>query len=64
MSTFKVVFTPSGIRGDIKEGTDVLSAARELGADLASLCGGNGLCTRCKVKLSTGSFPKHQITSE
>jgi uncharacterized 2Fe-2S/4Fe-4S cluster protein (DUF4445 family) len=64
MSTFKVVFTPSGIRGDIKEGTDVLSAARELGADLASLCGGNGLCTRCKIKLSTGSFPKHQISSE
>ncbi|MEB8433339.1 ASKHA domain-containing protein [Cocleimonas sp. KMM 6892] len=64
MSTFKVVFTPSGIRGDIKEGTDVLSAARELGADVASLCGGNGLCTRCKVKLSTGSFPKHQIESQ
>ncbi len=41
-----------------------MSAARELGADVASLCGGNGLCTRCKVKLSTGSFPKHQITSE
>ena len=64
MNTFKVVFTPSGIRGEIKEGTDVLSAARELGADVASLCGGNGLCTRCKIKLSTGSFPKHQITSE
>lgn len=64
MNTFKVVFTPSGIRGEIKEGTDVLSAARELGADVASLCGGNSLCTRCKVKLSTGSFPKHQITSE
>ena len=64
MSTFKVVFTPSGIRGDIEEGTDILSAARELGADLASLCGGNGLCTRCKVKISTGAFPKHQITSD
>ena len=64
MSTFKVVFTPSGIRGDIETGTDILTAARELGADLASLCGGNGLCTRCKVKISTGSFPKHQIISE
>ena len=64
MSTFKVVFTPSGIRGDIEAGTNILTAARELGADLASLCGGNGLCTRCKVKISTGSFPKHQITSE
>ncbi len=64
MNTFKVVFTPSGIRGDIQEGTDILSAARELGADIASLCGGNGLCTRCKVKLNIGSFSKHQITSE
>ena len=64
MSTHKVVFTPSGIRGEVEEGTDLLSAARELGADVASICGGNGLCTRCKVKLSVGSFPKHQITSE
>ena len=64
MNTFKIVFTPSGIRGDIEAGTSILSAAREFGADLSSLCGGNGLCTRCKVKLSTGSFPKHQITSE
>ena len=63
MSSFKVVFTPSGIRGDIKAGTDILSAARELGADVASICGGNGLCTRCKVKLSVGTFPKHQIES-
>jgi len=64
MSTFKVVFTPSGIRGVVEAGTDILSAARDLGADVASVCGGNGLCTRCKVKLSVGSFPKHQITSE
>ncbi len=64
MSTHKVVFTPSGIRGEVEAGTDILSAARDLGADVASICGGNGLCTRCKVKLSVGSFPKHQITSE
>lgn len=64
MTTHKIVFTPSGIRGEVKTGTDILSAARELGADVASICGGNGLCTRCKIKLSTGSFPKHQIESE
>ncbi len=64
MSTHKIVFTPSGIRGEVETGTDILSAARELGADVASICGGNGLCTRCKVKLSTGSFPKHQIESD
>jgi len=64
MTTHKVVFTPSGIRGEVETGTDILSAARDLGADVASICGGNGLCTRCKVRLSVGEFPKHQITSD
>ena len=59
----KIVFTPSGIRGEVEQGTNILSAARQLGVDLASLCGGNGQCTRCKIQLSTGDFPKHQITS-
>lgn len=64
MTTHKIVFTPSGIRGEVEQGMDILNAARELGADVASICGGNGLCTRCKVKISTGEFPKHQITSK
>ena len=64
MTLHKVIFTPSGIRGEIEEGTDILSTARKLGADLASLCGGNGQCTRCKIQLSIGDFPKHQINSE
>lgn len=59
----KIVFTPSGIRGDVPADTDLLTAARSLGVDLASLCGGHGLCTRCKVKIMDGEFAKHQIDS-
>lgn len=61
--TAQIVFTPSGIRGSVEIGTDVLSAARALGADLDTVCGGNGECGRCKVQLSEGRFSKFQIES-
>ena len=58
-----VIFTPSGRRGRFAEGTSVLDAARALGVDIDSVCGGRGLCGRCQVEQSPGSFPKHGITS-
>ncbi len=58
-----VVFTPSGKRGRFTRGTPVLQAARTLGVDLDSVCGGRGICSRCQVEPSFGSFPKHGITS-
>ena len=59
-----VVFTPSGRRGQFPLGTPVLQAAWELGVDVASICGGRGLCGRCRVVCSEGSFPKHGIVSK
>ena len=59
----KVVFTPAGRRGTFPLGTPVLDAARELGVDIASICGGRGLCGRCQVLCSEGDFPKHGIVS-
>ena len=44
-------------------GTTVLQAARNLGVDLDSVCGGRAICGRCQVTLSEGSFPKHGIES-
>ncbi len=58
-----VVFTPSGKRGRIAHGTTVLQAARDLGVDLDSVCGGRAICGRCQVTLSEGAFPKHGIES-
>ncbi len=59
-----VVFTPSGRRGRFASGTTILQAARALGVDLDSVCGGRAMCGRCQVKLSVGSFAKHGVVSE
>ena len=59
----RVVFTPSGRRGEFPLGTPLLDAAWELGVDVASICGGRGLCGRCRVVCSAGDFPKHGIVS-
>ena len=58
-----IVFTPSGRRGRFPPGTPVLRAARALGVDIDSVCGGRGICGRCQVALSEGEFAKHGIAS-
>jgi uncharacterized 2Fe-2S/4Fe-4S cluster protein (DUF4445 family) len=58
-----VIFTPSGRRGRFATGTTVLDAARALGVDIDSVCGGRGICGRCQIEQSVGSFPKHGIES-
>jgi uncharacterized 2Fe-2S/4Fe-4S cluster protein (DUF4445 family) len=63
LSAFRVVFTPSGKRGDFNEGTSVLAAARALGVDLDSVCGGRGICGRCQIEIAEGQFAKHAIDS-
>ncbi|WP_111734486.1 ASKHA domain-containing protein [Roseovarius amoyensis] len=59
-----VVFTPSGKRGRFPAGTPVLTAARQLGVDLDSVCGGRGICSKCQITPSYGEFPKHGVTVE
>ena len=57
-----VVFTPSGKRGRFPSGTPVLTAARQLGVDLDSVCGGRGICSKCQITPSYGEFSKHGVT--
>jgi uncharacterized 2Fe-2S/4Fe-4S cluster protein (DUF4445 family) len=58
-----VVFTPSGKRGRFPHGTLLLQAARTLGVDIDSVCGGRALCGRCQVLVMEGDFPKHGLSS-
>ena len=60
----KVLFMPSGRRGFFPRGTPLLDAARSLGVDIDSVCGGRGLCGRCQISCVAGSFAKHQIESD
>ena len=57
-----VVFTPSGKRGRFAVGTPLLTAARQLGVDLVSVCGGRGSCSKCQIAPGRGDFSKHGIT--
>jgi uncharacterized 2Fe-2S/4Fe-4S cluster protein (DUF4445 family) len=58
-----IVFSPSGKRGHFPAGTPVLQAARELGVDIDSICGGRARCGRCQVEAVEGSFAKENIVS-
>ena len=61
MSDPLVIFTPSGQRGRFPVGTPILTAARQLGVDLDSVCGGRGICSKCQITASFGNFPKHGV---
>ncbi|HEY8167608.1 MAG TPA: 2Fe-2S iron-sulfur cluster-binding protein, partial [Candidatus Limnocylindrales bacterium] len=63
MSDPLLIFTPSGRRGSFPPGTIVLDAARSLGVDIDSVCGGRGICGRCQIRPMTGTFAKHGIES-
>ncbi|MEO9530711.1 MAG: ASKHA domain-containing protein [Roseibium sp.] len=59
----KVVFQPSGRRGTFPVGMHLLDAARSLGVYVESVCGGRGICGRCQISVSEGSFAKENLTS-
>ena len=63
MSEHLVVFTPSGKRERLPEDISLLEAARQLGVDLDSVCGGRGICGRCQIEVAEGQFAKHGVTS-
>jgi len=62
-SSHLAVFQPSGRQGRIAEGTSLLDAARQLGVDIDSICGGRQTCGKCKILIETGAFAKHAIES-
>ncbi|MQL53581.1 DUF4445 domain-containing protein, partial [Desulfofundulus thermobenzoicus] len=59
----QVIFQPSGRRGKVEHGLTLLEAARELGVDIESVCGGVKVCGKCKVKIEEGFFEKFGIES-
>ena len=54
---FVVDFAPAGRRIDVEGGTPLLDAARQAGIGLASVCGGDGTCGRCRVVVMSGELP-------
>ncbi len=63
MKKYKVIFQPSGRRGEIAQGKTLLEAAQSLGVDIEGLCGKKKVCGKCKVRIEEGYFEKDNIDS-
>ncbi|MHB8845530.1 MAG: ASKHA domain-containing protein [Nitrospirota bacterium] len=59
----KVIFQPSGRRGEIEDGKTILEAAQAMGVDIEGLCGNKKVCGKCKVRVEEGYFEKDNIDS-
>ncbi len=59
---FIVNFQPIGRRVTVARGNSLLNAAQGAGINLASICGGIGVCDSCKIRLIDGTLT--EITLE
>ncbi|MCC7360625.1 MAG: DUF4445 domain-containing protein [Anaerolineales bacterium] len=59
----QVIFQPAGSRGLIEEGTTLLDAARSLGVEIETPCGGRLMCSKCRVRVEEGFFERFGIES-
>ncbi|MGL4649070.1 MAG: 2Fe-2S iron-sulfur cluster-binding protein, partial [Caldilineaceae bacterium] len=59
----RIIFQPNGRQGDMPAGTNLLEAARRMGVEIESICGGHQTCGKCKVVVETGDFAKFGVQS-
>jgi uncharacterized 2Fe-2S/4Fe-4S cluster protein (DUF4445 family) len=59
----KVIFQPSGRRGEVPKDVTLIEASRLLGVDIESLCGEKKVCGKCKIRVEQGFFEKFGIES-
>lgn len=60
----RVIFQPNGKQGDVPNGMILLEAARRMGVEIESICGGNQTCGKCKVIVESGDFAKFDVHSD
>jgi uncharacterized 2Fe-2S/4Fe-4S cluster protein (DUF4445 family) len=58
-----VIFQPSGVRGEVPKGCNIIEASRLLGVDIEALCGEKKVCGKCIVRVEEGNFEKYNIQS-
>ncbi len=63
MKKYRVIFQPSGRRGEVEKGKTILEAAQSLGVDIEGLCGSKKVCGKCKVRIEEGYFEKDGMES-
>jgi uncharacterized 2Fe-2S/4Fe-4S cluster protein (DUF4445 family) len=64
MKSYSVKFIGDDKSVEVEAGTRLMDAAERAGIHINSLCGGEGVCGRCKVKITNGDIraDKHSIS--
>ncbi len=55
MNRYKVTFLPDKKEVEVDEGVTLFKAAEKAGVYLNSLCGGEGVCGKCRVQITKGN---------
>jgi uncharacterized 2Fe-2S/4Fe-4S cluster protein (DUF4445 family) len=63
MGMYKVTFLPDGKEVEVEAGITLMQAAEKAGVYINSLCGGKGVCGKCRVQVTNGKVlaDKHSI---
>ncbi|MCK5578785.1 MAG: 2Fe-2S iron-sulfur cluster binding domain-containing protein, partial [Planctomycetes bacterium] len=67
MNKANIIFQPDNQNITVEKGITILEAAKELGIYIQSVCGGDGVCGKCRVLIKKGeskSEPTGLLTSE
>ncbi len=62
--THRIIFLPSGRRGEVEDGKNIKEASVALGVDIEGVCGEKATCGKCKVRIEEGFFEKYHIDSK
>ncbi|MBW1703658.1 MAG: DUF4445 domain-containing protein [Deltaproteobacteria bacterium] len=54
MSKYSVKFLPNDISVDVEEGTTIAEASHQADVFISNLCGGEGVCGKCRIQISRG----------
>ncbi|MFW6162691.1 MAG: ASKHA domain-containing protein [Planctomycetota bacterium] len=61
-TTCRVHFLPDDVTAEVERGETVLAAAQKAGIYVSSLCGGDGICGKCRVVLRSGEVASKPTT--
>ena len=61
---YQINMQPVGRRAEVTPGMTLLAAAQSAGVELASLCGGVGVCDSCRVRLVSGELTPPTLEEE
>jgi uncharacterized 2Fe-2S/4Fe-4S cluster protein (DUF4445 family) len=64
VKSFEVILQPIGRRITVPKGATVLDAARLAGVELVAICGGEGVCGTCKVRVVEGQLSEINLNEE